>query len=255
MSSHWSHCTWHKPHRERPICQVTGHTGSDISPTGKVPIVKSLVRLDLTSAPTGKVPIVKSLVTLDLASAPQGKYQLSSHWSHWTWHQPHRESTNCQVTGQTGSGISPTGKVPIVKSLVTLDLTSAPQRKYQLSSHWSHWTWHQPHRDSENGSQVHRPGGGSFTSAPTRRCPGMFGWLVGWLLNVHRLVGLVVKASASSAEGLGFESRLRRDFFRGGVIPVSQKLALQWLPCQAPGVIGSALGLVGPVSVYCDWVR
>ena len=29
----------------------------------------------------------------------------------------------------------------------------------------------------------------------------------------------------------------------------------QWLPCQAPGIIGSALGLVGPVSVYCDWVR
>ena len=28
-----------------------------------------------------------------------------------------------------------------------------------------------------------------------------------------RLVGLVVKASASSAEGPGFESRLRRDFF------------------------------------------
>ena len=25
--------------------------------------------------------------------------------------------------------------------------------------------------------------------------------------------------------------------------------------CQAPGVIGSALGLVGPVSVYCNWVR
>ena len=36
---------------------------------------------------------------------------------------------------------------------------------------------------------------------------------------------------------------------------VTQKLALQWLPDQAPGVIGSALGLVGPVSVYCDWVR
>ena len=30
--------------------------------------------------------------------------------------------------------------------------------------------------------------------------------------------------------------------------------ALQWLPCQAPGIIGSALGLVG-LSVYCDWVR
>ena len=24
---------------------------------------------------------------------------------------------------------------------------------------------------------------------------------------------------------------------------------------KAPGVIGSALGMVGPVSVYCDWVR
>ena len=29
----------------------------------------------------------------------------------------------------------------------------------------------------------------------------------------HRLVGLVVKASAPRAEGPGFESRLRRDFF------------------------------------------
>ena len=36
---------------------------------------------------------------------------------------------------------------------------------------------------------------------------------------------------------------------------MTYKLAVQWLPCQAPGVIGSALGLVGPVSVYCDWVR
>ena len=27
------------------------------------------------------------------------------------------------------------------------------------------------------------------------------------------------------------------------------------LPCQALGVRGSVLGLVGPVSVYCDWVR
>ena len=42
---------------------------------------------------------------------------------------------------------------------------------------------------------------------------------------------------------------------QGRVIPVTYKLALQWLPRQAPGIIGSALGLVGPVSVYCDWVR
>ena len=41
----------------------------------------------------------------------------------------------------------------------------------------------------------------------------------------------------------------------GRVIPVTYKLTLQWLPCQTPGVIGLALELVGPVSVYCDWVR
>ena len=33
------------------------------------------------------------------------------------------------------------------------------------------------------------------------------------LPSANRLVGLVVKASASRAEGPGFESRLRRDFF------------------------------------------
>ena len=71
----------------------------------------------------------------------------------------------------------------------------------------------------------------------------------------YRLVGLVVKASASRAEDLGIESRLRRDFLRGQVIPVTSKLALQWLPCQAPGVIGSVLELASPLSVYCDWVR
>ena len=66
----------------------------------------------------------------------------------------------------------------------------------------------------------------------------------------YRLVGLVVKASASRGEDPGFESRLRRDFFGS-----SHKLALHLLPCQAPGIIGSALGLVGPVSVYYGWVR
>ena len=63
------------------------------------------------------------------------------------------------------------------------------------------------------------------------------------------------KTSASRAEDPRFESCLRQDFFWGQVIPVTQKLALQWLPCQTPGVIGSAPGLVSPVSVYCDWVR
>ena len=70
----------------------------------------------------------------------------------------------------------------------------------------------------------------------------------------NRLAGLVVKASASGAEDPGVESRLRRDFF-GSSHTSDIKLALQWLPCQAPGIIGSAIGLVGTVSVYCDWVR
>ena len=36
-----------------------------------------------------------------------------------------------------------------------------------------------------------------------------------------------------------------------GIFPVR----VQWLYCQAPGIIGSVLRLVGSVSVYCDWVR
>ena len=45
------------------------------------------------------------------------------------------------------------------------------------------------------------------------------------------------------------------EIFPGSTHTSDLKLALQWLPCQAPGVIGSALGLVGLVLVYCDWVR
>ena len=44
-------------------------------------------------------------------------------------------------------------------------------------------------------------------------------------------------------------------FLRGRVIPVASNSALQWLPCQAPGIAGSVLKLVSLVSVYCDWVR
>ena len=45
------------------------------------------------------------------------------------------------------------------------------------------------------------------------------------------------------------------DLLPGGVIPVTKILVLQWLPCLVPGSVGSALGLAGPVSVHCDWVR
>ena len=68
-----------------------------------------------------------------------------------------------------------------------------------------------------------------------------------FLLPCDRLVGLVVKASTSRAEDSACAGLVP-----GRVIPVTSKLALQWLPCQAPGVIRSVLGLVGPVSVYCD---
>ena len=73
---------------------------------------------------------------------------------------------------------------------------------------------------------------------------------------VNRLVDLVVKASASRGADPGFESRfLCGDFFRVESYQSLKKMALQWLPCQAPDGIGSALGLVGPVLVCCDWVR
>ena len=71
----------------------------------------------------------------------------------------------------------------------------------------------------------------------------------------NRLVGLVVKASATSAEEQYRCSNPTKGFFPGRVVPLTSKLALQWLPCQALGVTGSALGLIGPVSVYCGWMR
>ena len=68
------------------------------------------------------------------------------------------------------------------------------------------------------------------------------------LLGAWRYIG--------SALGLVDSVSIHCDWiFPARVIPVTYKLALQWLPCQAPDVIGSELGLIGPVSVYCDWVR
>ena len=64
----------------------------------------------------------------------------------------------------------------------------------------------------------------------------------------------MVKTSASRAEGPGFESRLRRDY-SGSNHSSDLKIGTPVLPCQAPGVLWSVLGLVGPVSVYCDFVR
>ena len=63
------------------------------------------------------------------------------------------------------------------------------------------------------------------------------------------------KASAPRTADPGSIPAFAVDLLPGRVIPLTSKLVLQWLPCQALGVIGSALGLVGLVSVYCDWMR
>ena len=64
-----------------------------------------------------------------------------------------------------------------------------------------------------------------------------------------RLVGRVVKASVFRAADLGSIPAFAVDLFPGRVIPMTSTLALPRLPCQVPGAIGSALGLVGMVSV------
>ena len=66
-------------------------------------------------------------------------------------------------------------------------------------------------------------------------------------------MGLVVKASISRVEDSGLDSRLRHGDFSGS--SHTSDLKIGTVPCQVPGIMGSALRLVGPVSVYCDWVR
>ena len=71
--------------------------------------------------------------------------------------------------------------------------------------------------------------------------------------HLDRLLGQVVKAPASRAEDLGFDSRFSREDFHGSSHISDLKIGT---PVAAlPGDIGLALGLVGPVSVYCDEVR
>ena len=64
------------------------------------------------------------------------------------------------------------------------------------------------------------------------------------LFLVFHVSGLAVRCQLPERQTWG--SNLA---FPGLDKPVTWKLALQWLPCQVPGVIGSVLGLVGLVSV------
>ena len=67
-----------------------------------------------------------------------------------------------------------------------------------------------------------------------------------------RLVGLVVKASASRVADPRFVSRLRHWDFSRSSHTSNLEIVLQWLPCQESGIIVSVLGLVGLMSIYCD---
>ena len=72
---------------------------------------------------------------------------------------------------------------------------------------------------------------------------------------VHRLVGLVVKASASRAADRGCDFCFFHRDCSGSSQTSGFKFVLQWLSCMASAVTGSALGLVGPVPVHCDRMR
>ena len=72
-----------------------------------------------------------------------------------------------------------------------------------------------------------------------------------YLFIPSHLVGLV----ASSLAEWGSIPAYAVGIFPGRVIPVAKRLVLQWLPCPAIGVIGSVLGVAGPVLVYRDWIR
>ena len=60
------------------------------------------------------------------------------------------------------------------------------------------------------------------------------------------------EASASRAADLGSIPAFAADLFPGRATASGLKLVARWLPSQAPGIIGSALGMVDPVPVYCD---
>ena len=72
-------------------------------------------------------------------------------------------------------------------------------------------------------------------------------------LGVYRLVGLVVRRPPRERKIPGSNPACA-GIFSGSSHTCDLNIGTP-VACQAPGVIGSALGLVGPVSVYCDWVR
>ena len=72
---------------------------------------------------------------------------------------------------------------------------------------------------------------------------------------VDRLVGLVVRRSPRERKIPGSNPACVGTFPGSSHTSDLKIWHSSGLPCQAPGVIGLVLGLVDPVSVYCDWVR
>ena len=68
--------------------------------------------------------------------------------------------------------------------------------------------------------------------------------------DLHRPGGRVGKVFASRSS-----DRDRPPFSMVGSHTGDFKLLFKWLPCQMPSFKGTELGLVGPVSVYCDQMK
>ena len=115
-------------------------------------------------------------------------------------------------------------------------------------SQWYYSTWTKFLGQSRSRSQVCRSRRGRLTSKPSGRSlnplqplPPRWPCSEGVRLQSGRSPGSN-PACAGNIRGPSHTSDLKMS------TPVA-------IPFQAPGVIGSALGQVGPVSVYCDWVR
>ena len=65
----------------------------------------------------------------------------------------------------------------------------------------------------------------------------------------NTLIIIIINMSTLKVVDLGSIPPFTMDLFPGRTIPVTSTLVLKWLPCQAHGVVRSALGLVDLVSV------
>ena len=71
----------------------------------------------------------------------------------------------------------------------------------------------------------------------------------------HTLVYTVIRKSFREWSQNHINSKGKNPSVPSCVLPVNQKLGLSWKLCLMPRSVGSVLGLVDMVSVYCDGVR